>query len=50
MHLYAVVLRHGKPVALAIEAGRMYAQGFVFYQAANGMWLTQSVPVAFIRQ
>lgn len=46
----AVGQRHGKPVVLTVEAGRMHAQGFVFYQADNGVWLTESVPVAFIRQ
>jgi putative RNA 2'-phosphotransferase len=35
---------------LIVEAGRMHAQGFVFYQAANGVGLTESVPVAFIYQ
>ncbi|NCF08111.1 RNA:NAD 2'-phosphotransferase [Kosakonia radicincitans] len=46
----AVGQRHGKPVVFTVEAGRMHAQGFVFYQADNGVWLTESVPVAFIRQ
>ncbi|UDJ83602.1 RNA 2'-phosphotransferase [Kosakonia oryzae] len=39
----AVGQRHGKPIVLTVEAGRMHAQGFVFYQAANGVWLTESV-------
>src|SRR5688572_23535336 len=39
--------RHGKPVALKIEAGRMHRDGFVFYLSANGVWLTESVPVQY---
>jgi putative RNA 2'-phosphotransferase len=45
---HAVGTRYGKPVVLKIEAGRMQAQGFVFFQAENGVWLTEHVPVAFI--
>src|SRR5205085_6970174 len=32
--------RHGKPVILKIEARRMYAEGFKFFLADNGVWLT----------
>lgn len=39
-----VGMRHGKPVVLKIQALNMYKQGFRFYQANNGVWLTQSVP------
>ena len=35
--------RYGKPVVLKIEALRMYQQGFKFFQAENGVWLTQNV-------
>ncbi|ALB63939.1 RNA:NAD 2'-phosphotransferase [Cronobacter condimenti 1330] len=40
--------RHGKPVVLKIRAGAMHQQGFAFYQAENGVWLTLAVPAAFI--
>lgn len=40
--------RHGKPVVLRIDAARMHAQGFVFRQADNGVWLTDRVPPDFI--
>ncbi|VEJ55662.1 RNA 2'-phosphotransferase [Pragia fontium] len=40
--------RHGKPVVLKIKALLMYQQGFKFYLADNGVWLTQSVPIRFI--
>lgn len=42
--------RHGKPVVLKIRALSMYEQGFKFYQADNGVWLTESVPRQFISE
>ncbi len=36
--------RHGKPIVLIIEAGKMRREEFVFYQSANGIWLTGKVP------
>ena len=41
--------RHGVPVVLTIDAAAMQAQGFQFFQADNGVWLTENVPVAYIR-
>lgn len=40
----AVGQRYGKPVVLKIEALQMHQQGFKFYQADNGVWLTPNVP------
>jgi len=40
--------RYGKPVVLNVAAGAMHTQGFKFYQAANGVWLTNTVPPSFI--
>ncbi|WP_409161352.1 RNA 2'-phosphotransferase [Pectobacterium sp. B2J-2] len=40
--------RHGKPVVLKIKTREMHHQGFIFYQADNGVWLTLTVPVPFI--
>ena len=40
--------RHGNPVVLKIKALLMHEQGFKFYQAENGVWLTPNIPVAFI--
>lgn len=40
--------RHGKPVVLTVKAGAMAADGHVFYQSENGVWLTDHVPVAYI--
>jgi len=39
--------RHGMPVVLKVQAARMHAQGFKFYQAENGVWLTEHVPVSY---
>ncbi len=44
----AVGARHGRPVVLAVAAGRMYADGYQFFCAANGVWLTDAVPAAYI--
>lgn len=41
--------RHGKPLVFVVEAGRMHADGFVFYLSANGVWLTDGVPPAYLR-
>ena len=40
--------RYGKPVVLKIETLRMHQQGFKFFQAENGVWLVEQVPVKFI--
>jgi putative RNA 2'-phosphotransferase len=44
----AVGKRHGKPVALEIQALRMHQQGFKFFLAENKVWLTDAVPAEFI--
>ncbi len=40
--------RHGKPVILTIDAARMAADGYVFFRSANGVWLTEEVPVRYL--
>jgi putative RNA 2'-phosphotransferase len=40
--------RHGKPVALTVKAAAMQADGHVFYRSANGVWLTDAVPPAYL--
>ncbi len=42
--------RHGKPVVYTITAGEMQKNGYAFYQSVNGVWLTKSVPVDFLRK
>jgi putative RNA 2'-phosphotransferase len=40
--------RHGKPVIFTVDTMRMHAQGFAFYLADNGVWLTDHVPSQFL--
>jgi len=40
--------RHGKPVVLKVEAGKMRQDGFVFYLSANKVWLTECVPAQYL--
>lgn len=40
--------RHGHPVVLAVAAGRMHADGYAFFRSANGVWLTDHVPPAYL--
>ncbi len=40
--------RHGKPVVLVVHADAMAAAGYAFFRSANGVWLTDAVPAAFI--
>jgi putative RNA 2'-phosphotransferase len=39
--------RHGKPVVLTIKALQMHQQGFNFFQAENGVWLTKAIDCRF---
>lgn len=41
--------RRGKPVILTVESARMAADGHQFRRSANGVWLTPTVPPAYIR-
>lgn len=40
--------RHGKPVVLRIDSGRMYKDGCLFYLSANNVWLTDHVPSEYL--
>ncbi len=40
--------RYGKPALLLVHAAAMQRDGVVFYESANGVWLTHEVPVAYI--
>ena len=46
----AVGSRRGRPVILRVAAGRMYADGHVFYLSANGVWLTDEVPPRYLAE
>ena len=41
---------HGPPVVLVVDAAAMQAAGHVFYCSANGVWLTDHVPPAYLRE
>lgn len=45
----AVGARHGEPAVLHVRAREMHGAGHVFFQSANGVWLTDAVPAEFIR-
>ena len=40
--------RHGKPVILQVAAAQMVQDGYSFYRAENGVWLTDSVPPQYL--
>ncbi|MEM6719809.1 MAG: RNA 2'-phosphotransferase [Bacteroidota bacterium] len=40
--------RRGKPIILTVKSGEMHAQGHIFYESENGVWLTEAVPSEFI--
>jgi putative RNA 2'-phosphotransferase len=40
--------RHGKPIVLRAESGAMHRDGYHFYQSENGVWLVDTVPVAYL--
>jgi putative RNA 2'-phosphotransferase len=40
--------RHGKPVVLTVAAHAMHEQGYRFFQADNGVWLTEKIPPEFL--
>lgn len=40
--------RHGVPVVLRVRTLDMMESGYVFYQAENGVYLTERVPATFI--
>ena len=42
--------RHGKLVQLEINSGAMYADGHEFRLSTNGVWLTEFVPVKYIKR
>jgi putative RNA 2'-phosphotransferase len=42
--------RHGFPAVLVVDAARMRADGIVFYQSDNGVWLTGEVKPRYLSQ
>ena len=46
----AVGARHGKPAVFEVDAGRMHADGHVFWMSENGVWLAKAVPAQYLRR
>lgn len=42
--------RHGRPVVYEVLASQMYHDGYEFFQSVNGVWLTKSVPVQYLKK
>ncbi|MBV6814701.1 RNA 2'-phosphotransferase [Xanthomonas campestris pv. passiflorae] len=40
--------RHGVPTMLCVHSLQMHEDGWVFYQADNGVWLTPQVPPTYL--
>lgn len=40
--------RHGTPVVIRIDTLGMHRDGFKFYKSANGVWLTDHVPLKYM--
>ena len=40
--------RHGKPIVLKVESGRMHSDGHEFYLSSSGIWLTEYVPPEYL--
>ena len=46
----AVGQRHGRPAVFLVLAGEMARSGIPFYRSRNGVWLTEAVPVKYLKQ
>lgn len=42
--------RHGSPVIYEVDAEKMHACGYAFYQSENGVWLTNDVPIEYLKR
>lgn len=40
--------RHGKAAVLVVDSQKMHQAGIKFYQADNGVWLTDDVPAVYL--
>jgi len=43
-----VGMRHGKPVVLKVDSGRMHRDGHTFRLSRNGVWLVDVVPPEYL--
>jgi putative RNA 2'-phosphotransferase len=44
----AVGSRYGRPIVLRVASEKMSREGHLFFRSANGVWLTEHVPVHYI--
>jgi putative RNA 2'-phosphotransferase len=42
--------RHGKPFIFKVLAAAMHREGFTFFLSDNGVWLTDNVPVQYLKK
>lgn len=42
--------RHGKLVILTIDSDKMFKDGYKFYISKNNVWLTDKVPIKYIKE
>jgi putative RNA 2'-phosphotransferase len=42
--------RHGKPILFVIDSDAMHQDGFAFFHSQNGVWLTDSVPIKYMKK
>ena len=42
--------RHGKPIVYLVDCKGMATQGYKFYLSSNQVWLTEMVPVQFLKK
>lgn len=40
--------RHGRPTVLVVDTVAMAQEGYLFYRAENGVWLTNEVPPRYL--
>lgn len=41
--------RYGKPIVLTIDSLNMYQKGFKFFLSDNDVWLTEQMPIEYIK-
>lgn len=42
--------RHGSPTIFEINTEKMLEEGFEFYESENGVWLTDEIPVKYLKR
>ena len=42
--------RHGRPVVFVVDTKSMNSDGYDFFLSVNGVWLTKTVPVRYLRK